>query len=331
MPSIFLSTQWLAHHRDAGAQHIEVSGVGQDPTTQLSVGPYLSGLLPVTETCPTAHATTQQARGVEQPEGRGLGSACQDSGCAEEWPVGAFGILTGGARAPPGGRTRLLQPATCLLADSSAVRPVMRAQGREPQCALGTPFHPYQLPSGQIQPSSREQIWSQRAAWWVQVGEWALSTQTDRPRMQQPETPRDPEEEAAFTGTQRTDCIICYSAYDLAGHLPRRLYCGHTFCQACVRRLDAPAHEQRWIACPQCRQSTPTPRGGVAMLDLDLATFLAVKAEREPRPPGSLKGGTTIITQQPASLCPSLGPQPRFPRPRHCCFCCWDIPGSPEV
>lgn len=43
-----------------------------------------------------------------------------------------------------------------------------------------------------------------------------------------------------------------------------------------------PAHEQRWIPCPQCRQSIPTPRGGVAMLDLDLATFLAIKAEREP-------------------------------------------------
>lgn len=158
------------------------------------------------------------------------------------------------------------------------------------------------------------------------------------PRMLQPEGPPASEEGTA-AGTRRGDCIVCYSAYDLAGRLPRRLYCGHTFCQACVRRLDAPAHEQRWIPCPQCRQSTPTPRGGVAMLDLDLAAFLAIKAEREPpraepRPPAPLKGGPAV-TQQPAVLCPALGPQPRFPQPRCCCWgcgpLCWAPPGSPGV
>ncbi|KAM5298583.1 RING finger protein 224 [Ctenodactylus gundi] len=143
--------------------------------------------------------------------------------------------------------------------------------------------------------------------------------------MLQPEGPPTLEEGAAPTG-RGTDCIICYSAYDLAGHLPRRLYCGHTFCQACMRRLDTAAHEQRWIPCPQCRQSTPTPRGGVAMLDLDLAAFLAVKAEREPpraepKPPAPLKGGAAI-TEQPATGPPALGPQPRFPQSRRCCCCC---------
>ncbi|XP_070452017.1 RING finger protein 224 [Equus przewalskii] len=158
------------------------------------------------------------------------------------------------------------------------------------------------------------------------------------PRMLQPEGPQASEEGTA-AGTRRGDCIICYSAYNLTGHLPRRLYCGHTFCQACVRRLDTRTNEQRWIPCPQCRQSTPTPRGGVAMLDLDLATFLAVKAEREPshmepQPPAPLKG-STAITQQPARLCPTLGPQPDFPQPRCCCWgcgnLCWEPPGSPEV
>ncbi|XP_057575872.1 RING finger protein 224 isoform X3 [Hippopotamus amphibius kiboko] len=153
-----------------------------------------------------------------------------------------------------------------------------------------------------------------------------------------PQGPRASEEGTA-SGPQRGDCVICYSAYDLTRHLPRRLYCGHTFCQACVRRLDTPAHEQRWIPCPQCRQSTPVPRGGVAMLDLDLAAFLAVRAEREPprpepQPPTPIKGSTTT-TQQPAGLCPSLSPQPHFPQPRCCCWgcsgLCWDPLGSPEV
>ncbi|XP_008574725.1 PREDICTED: RING finger protein 224 [Galeopterus variegatus] len=156
--------------------------------------------------------------------------------------------------------------------------------------------------------------------------------------MLQPEGPQALEEGTA-AGMWRSDCVICYSAYDLSRHLPRRLYCGHTFCQACVRRLDTPALEQRWIPCPQCRQSTPMPRGGVAMLDLDLAAFLAVKAEREPSrveswAPAPLKGSATI-TQQPSRLCPTLGPQPHFSRPR-CCYwgcgsLCWDPQGRPGV
>lgn len=144
--------------------------------------------------------------------------------------------------------------------------------------------------------------------------------------------------EGTAAGIRRGDCIVCYSAYDLTRHLPRRLYCGHTFCQACVRRLDTAAHEQRWIPCPQCRQSTPTPRGGPAMLDLDLAAFLAIKAEREPsrgdpQPPVPLKG-SPAITRQPGGLRPTLGPQPRFPRASCCCWACsnpcWAPPGSPE-
>ncbi|XP_012884786.1 PREDICTED: RING finger protein 224 [Dipodomys ordii] len=158
--------------------------------------------------------------------------------------------------------------------------------------------------------------------------------------MLQPEGPRALEEGATVIPTApRNDCIICYSAYDLSTHLPRRLYCGHTFCQACVRRLDTPAQEQHWIPCPQCRQSTPTPRGGVATLDLDLPAFLAVRAARgpphaEPPPPAPLKG-STAIRRQPTGLCPTLGPQPHFPQPRRCCSGwrspCLCPPASPEA
>ncbi|KAM8995377.1 RING finger protein 224 [Ara ararauna] len=133
--------------------------------------------------------------------------------------------------------------------------------------------------------------------------------------------------------SQRVECIICYSSYDLGVRLPRRLYCGHTFCQACLKRLDAVANEQRWIPCPQCRQNTPTPRGGVAMLDLDLATFLAVKADKEhPQVPGrshpdpATKGSCKekVVTQQPVGLCQDAVPPALFPRRRCCqpCSCC---------
>lgn len=36
----------------------------------------------------------------------------------------------------------------------------------------------------------------------------------------------------------------------------------------------------RGEACPQCRQNTPRPRGGAAALDLDLVSFLGVKAQQ---------------------------------------------------
>lgn len=179
--------------------------------------------------------------------------------------------------------------------------------------------------------SSRAKSWCQASKTASGAGRVGCSSLTSS-RMLQPDWPRASEEGTA-AGSRRGDCVICCSAYDLAGHLPHRLYCGHTFCLACVRRLDTPAGEQRWIPCPQCRQSTPTPRGGVALLDLDLAAFLAVRAEREPsrrEPPAAPKGSATI-TQQPARLCPTLGPQPHFPQARGCCGLCWDAPGGPEV
>ncbi|CAB1415863.1 unnamed protein product [Pleuronectes platessa] len=104
-------------------------------------------------------------------------------------------------------------------------------------------------------------------------------------------------------------CIVCFGSYDLATRLPRRLHCGHAFCQACLKRLDTVINEQVsddiissrlsvasklqtrslckrlhrlqvWIPCPQCRQNTPRPRGGASGLDLDLASFLGIKAQQ---------------------------------------------------
>ncbi|KAE8582060.1 hypothetical protein XENTR_v10019922, partial [Xenopus tropicalis] len=79
-----------------------------------------------------------------------------------------------------------------------------------------------------------------------------------------------------------------------------------------------------------CRQNTPTPRGGVAMLDLDLTAFLAVKAEREhprcasraPQPDCELKmfAKNTPISRQPAGH--ETVSEPRFPR-RICCKNWW--------
>ncbi|KAM4611187.1 RING finger protein 224-like [Discoglossus pictus] len=143
-----------------------------------------------------------------------------------------------------------------------------------------------------------------------------------------------PKESSCDRSSRKIDCIICFSSYNLSNRLPRRLYCGHTFCQTCIRRLDSVTNEQRWIPCPQCRQNTPTPRGGVAMLDLDITAFRAVKSEKEnPRTPSKtmetdseLKvfAKSLPISSQAAADCQDAVSQPQFPQ-RICCknwLCC---------
>ncbi|XP_059402791.1 RING finger protein 224-like [Carassius carassius] len=135
--------------------------------------------------------------------------------------------------------------------------------------------------------------------------------------------------------SRKLDCIICYSAYNLGERLPRKLYCGHTFCQACLKRLDTLINEQTWIPCPQCRQNTPLPRSGATGLDLDLAAFLGVKAEVENQRTYSQQAPLETkpsfikqpITDQPPSAWANVAVAERRLHRNHCCkhclLCCW--------
>ncbi|XP_029545091.1 RING finger protein 224 isoform X1 [Oncorhynchus nerka] len=141
--------------------------------------------------------------------------------------------------------------------------------------------------------------------------------------------------------SRKLDCIICYCAFNLTERLPRKLYCSHTFCQACLRRLDTILNEQQmWIPCPQCRQNTPLPRGGATALDLDLVAFLGVKAEMENQRSCSRQerrelgtqlehkpsfGKQSIIEQPQATWNHGGLAEPRFHRSPccRCSFCCW--------
>nr|XP_057913613.1 uncharacterized protein LOC131107521 [Doryrhamphus excisus] len=141
------------------------------------------------------------------------------------------------------------------------------------------------------------------------------------------------------TSLKRQDpvCIVCFGGYDLSARLPRRLHCGHTFCQACLKRLDTVINEQVWIPCPQCRQSTPCPRGGAVGLDLDLATFLAIKAQQTGSAPWSGEAGNAIQDGKVWTAKDADGDawshgglaEPRFHRHGNCCLplshwlCCY--------
>ncbi|KAG8010398.1 hypothetical protein GBF38_009387 [Nibea albiflora] len=167
-------------------------------------------------------------------------------------------------------------------------------------------------------------------------------------------------------------CIVCFGSYDLVTRLPRRLHCGHAFCQVCLKRLDTVINEQvtddiinthlscwshvtcsqlmnsappqLWIPCPQCRQHTPRPKGGAAGLDLDLASFLGVKAQQtlgvSPWSSSRRDGAQARDVTQDGKLwlgkeVPDDGwshgglAEPRFHRYGNCCplpsywLCCW--------
>lgn len=81
-------------------------------------------------------------------------------------------------------------------------------------------------------------------------------------------------------------CIVCFGSYDLATRLPRRLHCGHAFCQACLKRLDTVINDQvthditsshlatpgsplneRVCVCPP--PPLPSPRSGSRVLSVD--------------------------------------------------------------
>ncbi|XP_063172551.1 RING finger protein 224 [Candoia aspera] len=243
-----------------------------------------------------------------------------------------------------GGPTGALRPLLTLpraRGDEASLAPA-RGEGRAWEKPLREPRKPsfqHSKSSGHSRPSTdqpepQSKIWSASGVEWP----FSLVLPSRVPLTSGPES-----WEAAKPGlgaaahrpsSPKIDCVICYCCYDLSAHLPRRLYCGHTFCQACIRRLNVVANEQWWIPCPQCRQNTPTPRGGVTMLDLDLAAFLVVKSEKDaPRPGGRphpelFPKEKPVITEQPAGSRQEIlpEPQPCFPQ-NGCCrceppFCC---------
>ena len=54
-------------------------------------------------------------------------------------------------------------------------------------------------------------------------------------------------------------CGICLDPYKQ----PRLLKCFHLFCEQCLQRLVRGGREGQSLPCPQCRQDTPLPVGGV--------------------------------------------------------------------
>ncbi len=54
-------------------------------------------------------------------------------------------------------------------------------------------------------------------------------------------------------------CAICHEHYDE----PKVLPCCHYFCKQCIHRLTLRTGTDKPFSCPECRQDTTLPQGGV--------------------------------------------------------------------
>ena len=63
--------------------------------------------------------------------------------------------------------------------------------------------------------------------------------------------------------TRQLECAICLQTYSE----PKLLQCSHAYCQGCLEGLvDKGSYRQPSLMCPNCRQVTPVPTGGMAEL-----------------------------------------------------------------
>ena len=79
---------------------------------------------------------------------------------------------------------------------------------------------------------------------------------TDRAMAAKPSTAA---EKALQKIQDQVTCGICLEPYKQ----PRLLRCFHVYCEQCLQRLVRGGREGQSLPCPQCRQDTPLPVGGV--------------------------------------------------------------------
>ncbi len=96
-----------------------------------------------------------------------------------------------------------------------------------------------------------------------------------------------------------TTCSICLDTYIN----PKLLQCFHVYCQGCLRKLVfRDQQEQLVLTCPNCRQVTPVPAGGVAGLQSAFQTnrLLGIMEEHKKGgkdKPAHAKNSSTSNTQ----------------------------------
>ncbi|XP_058015542.1 RING finger protein 208-like [Ahaetulla prasina] len=64
------------------------------------------------------------------------------------------------------------------------------------------------------------------------------------------------------------ECNICYESYQEVStrRVPKLLWCFHTICLACLRKLVCQSKVVSFVVCPFCRMVTLVPQGGLQAL-----------------------------------------------------------------
>ncbi|KAG7326388.1 hypothetical protein KOW79_009789 [Hemibagrus wyckioides] len=57
------------------------------------------------------------------------------------------------------------------------------------------------------------------------------------------------------------ECGVCYERYSRSKHVPRMLFCNHTFCGPCLETMATERSGMLSIRCPLCRQVSCVRRG----------------------------------------------------------------------
>ncbi|XP_053354990.1 RING finger protein 224 [Clarias gariepinus] len=61
--------------------------------------------------------------------------------------------------------------------------------------------------------------------------------------------------------TEDHECGVCYERYSRSKHVPRVLFCNHTFCCPCLETLATQQGGMLSIRCPLCRQVSCVRQG----------------------------------------------------------------------
>uniref|UniRef100_A0A670KAP9 E3 ubiquitin-protein ligase RNF182 n=1 Tax=Podarcis muralis TaxID=64176 RepID=A0A670KAP9_PODMU len=79
------------------------------------------------------------------------------------------------------------------------------------------------------------------------------------------------------------ECGICYEAYKEAssGQVPKLLWCCHSLCLACLRKLVCQNTAFSFVVCPFCRMVTLVPEAGLQALRNDEALLREIAPQRE--------------------------------------------------
>uniref|UniRef100_A0A8D0DN28 RING-type domain-containing protein n=1 Tax=Salvator merianae TaxID=96440 RepID=A0A8D0DN28_SALMN len=69
----------------------------------------------------------------------------------------------------------------------------------------------------------------------------------------------------------RAECGICYETYKSTSgrHLPKLLWCYHSLCLDCLRKLVNQNNTFSFVVCPFCRMVTIVPKEGLHTLKTD--------------------------------------------------------------